>query len=450
MKNVIRKMTSSLRGRLTLWYFFSVGVFSLIVMGAMAFFIKFTLLDQIDHHVHIAVTEAKQITENYQGLEREDLIKNLVNGQGMTVVILSPDGAPILETNSPDTALATEHELQKIMLTQTLAESTPTHFTESDVRFAVMPAQVKAGKGVVAVGYSTKVIYAAFYNMILIVIAGLIFIVTPISLLGYKLLKNHLAPLEMISAQAESISSRNLSHRIHTKSSTEELISIENALNQMLTKLERVFDGEREFFSDAAHTLKTPLARLRAQVETSSLSTTKKDELFATIDEASNTIQDLLYLSKLGRIETEWKEVDLSKIVKNLTELATTLATTQNVLVKSDIISDVQIQGDKKLLERALGNIIQNAVLYNHNNGTVDINLSQHQDNIKLSVSDTGIGIYQDDMPKIFNRFFRGRNTNVKGSGLGLAISKAIIETMGGTIKLESKRNSGTTVTVIF
>lgn len=450
MKNVIRKMTSSLRGRLSLWYFFSVGVFSLIVMGAMAFFIKFTLLDQIDHHVHIAVTEAKQITENYQGLEREDLIKNLVNGQGMTVVILSPDGAPILETNSPDTAVATEHELQKIILTQTLAESTPIHFTESDVRFAVMPAQVKAGKGVVAVGYSTKVIYAAFYNMILIVVAGLLFIVTPISLLGYKLLKNHLAPLEMISAQAESISSRNLSHRIHTKSSTEELISIENALNQMLAKIERVFDGEREFFSDAAHTLKTPLARLRAQVETSGFGSAKKAELFATIDEASSTIQDLLYLSKLGRIETEQEDVDLSKIVKKLTELATTLATTRDIEVISDIISDIHIQGDRKLLERALANIIQNAVLYNRDNGTVKIHLSQHKDCIKLIVSNTGLGIHKEDMPKIFNRFFRGRNTQVKGSGLGLAISKAIIETMGGTIKLESKHNLGTIVAITF
>jgi len=450
MKKVIKKMTSSLRGRLSLWYFFSVGIFSLIVMGAMGFFIKFTLLDQIDHHVHIAVTEAKQITENYQGQEREDLIKNLVNGQGMTVVILSPDGAPILETNSPDTAIATEHELQKIMLTQTLADSTPTHFTERDVRFAVMPAQIKAGKGVVAVGYSTKVIYAAFYNMILIIIAGLIFIVTPLSFFGYKLLKKHLAPLEMISGQAESISSRNLSHRIHTKSSTEELLSIENALNQMLAKLERIFDGEREFFSDAAHTLKTPLARLRAQVETSSLGSTKKDELFATIDEASSTIQDLLYLSKLGRIDAEKEEVDLSKIVKKLTELATTLATTQNILVKSDIISDIHVQGDRKLLERALANIIQNAVLYNRNSGTVDIRLSQYKDHINLVISDTGLGIHTDDLSKIFNRFFRGRNTTVKGSGLGLAISKAIIEAMDGTIELESKYNTGTTVTVVF
>lgn len=450
MKNFIRKITKSLRGRLSLWYFFSVGMFSLIVMGAMAFFIKFTLLDQIDHHVHIAVNEAKQITENYQGAEREDLIKNLVNGQGMTVVILSPDGAPVLETNSPDTALATEHELQKIMLSQTLFESGPTHFTESDMRFAVMPAQVKAGKGVVAVGYSTKVIYSAFSRMILIVIAGLVFIVIPITLLGYKLLKKHLAPLEMISSQAKSISSRNLSHRIKTDSSTEELLSIENALNQMLAKLERIFDGEREFFSDAAHTLKTPLARLRAQIETSNLSTTKRDELFETIDEANNTIQDLLYLSKLGSKDSEMKDVNLSEIIKKLTELATTLGANQNIKVNSNIVSDIHLKGDKKLLERAFGNIIQNAVYYNQENGEVAINLSQYKKHIILSIKDSGLGIHQTDLPKIFNRFFRGRNSTLKGSGLGLAISKAIIEVSGGTIELDSKYGSGTTATVTF
>lgn len=433
-----------------MWYFFSVGLFSLIVMGAMAFFIKFTLLDQIDHHVHIAVNEAKQITENYQGTEREDLIKNLVNGQGMTVVILSPDGAPILETNSPDTALATEHELQKIMLSQTLNESAPTHFTESDTRFAAMPAQVKAGKGVVAVGYSTKVIYSAFSRMILIVIAGLIFVVMPITLQGYKLLKNHLSPLEMISAQAKAISSRNLSHRIQAKSSTEELLSIENALNDMLAKLERVFEGEREFFSDAAHTLKTPLARLRAQIETSSLASSKKEELFETIDEANSTIQDLLYLSKLGRKDTVEKDINLSEITKELTELATTLGANQNITVKSDIVSDIHFRGDKKLLERALGNIIQNAIYYNRENGEVNINLSQNKHHIVITIKDTGLGIHATDLPKIFNRFFRGRNSKLKGSGLGLAISKAIIESSGGTIKLDSNYGSGTNVQVVL
>ena len=170
-------MTNTLRGRLTLWYVISVGVIVLLILVSVGGLFWVTLQDQIDHHVHIAVSEAKQVVENYRGLERDSLIKNLVSARGMTVVVLSPDGLPILETNSPDIALVTEHQLQKLLTTSSLYDSNPTHFTENNIRFAAMPAQVSAGKGIVAVGYSTQVLYGTLYKLVAIILGVIFFLI---------------------------------------------------------------------------------------------------------------------------------------------------------------------------------------------------------------------------------------------------------------------------------
>lgn len=436
-------MRQTLKGRLTLWYFFSVGIIFLIFSVAISVLLWITLQNQIDHHVYIAVKEAHQIVKNYQASEREALIKNLVSGQGMTVVVLSPDGTPILETNSPDIALITEHQLQKIMLSQNLFDSEPTLFTESDIRFAAIPTPVRAGKGVVAVGYSTKILYAAFYRMLLILAAAVVLLVLPATYLGYKLLQKQLRPLEEIALYAKSISSPSPSRRIQLKHPTEELLTIQDSLNYMLDKI-------RGFFSDAAHALKTPLAVLRSKIETIKLAQPAKNELLRTIDQTNETVQDLLYLSKIGQADNQSTPINVSAIMAKLLELATVLTSHKQISVTSDIQPDVIVSANEKMLTRALSNLVQNAVNYTKNHGQVELKLTQPAEKIFIVIRDTGIGISKKDLPNIFRRFYRGQNTILPGSGLGLPIAKAVIESLGGSIAVHSRLRQGTTVTVTF
>lgn len=450
MTKLFFQITQTLRGRLALWYFASVGLIFLLVTMAVGYFLRFTLLNQIDHHLHIAVNEAKQITENYQSRERDGLIKNLVSGQGMTVVVLSPDGAPVLETNSPDTAVTTEHELQKIMLSRTLHESEPAHFTAGTTRFAAIPASVKAGKGIVAVGYSTSVIYAASYRLILILFSGLIFLAIPLTILGYRLLKKYLSPLESIARQAKAITPATLSRRLHTPHATRELMTIQSALNQMLSQLEQVFIREREFFSDAAHTLKTPLARLRAELESLSLPSAVRQELEGTINEASDTVEELLYLSKLHKSVPATTKLNLSELVRELSELAIALGAAKKLDITTKIEPSLHVVGNRKVLARALGNLVQNAVLYNRSHGKISLTLKQQDKQIILVIADTGAGISKTDLPRVFDRFYRGRGAQPVGSGLGLAIALAGIQSLGGTLTLSSTAGRGTKAVVSF
>ena len=452
MKNkIIQNITNTLRGRLSLWYLTSVGLIILLFLIAVGSLFWITLQDQIDHHVHIAVNDAKQMVENYRGEERDGLIKNLVSAKGMTVVVLSPDGAPILETNSPDIALVTEHQLQQILTVSSLDDASPTHFTENNIRFAAMPVQVSAGKGIVAVGYSTQVLYATLYKMVLVVFGVIFFVVLPITFLGYKLLKKQLKPLESIASQAKAVTdTSSLAKRIVIASPTYELMIIQEAFNSMLAKLENIFNSERQFFADAAHTLKTPLAVVRSQTENASLAQKVKDDMLKIIDGASDTIGDLLLLSRINGRSQKLEIVSLTDIMTDLSELANTLGEEKKLTILTAIQKNVTIKADKQLLQRALSNIVYNAVAYNKPHGSIKLSLERKNHLIKINVQDTGIGIAKPDLPQIFSRFYRGTNAQGKGSGLGLAISKAVVESLGGKISISSFVNKGTTVSVIF
>ena len=445
----IKIFSKTLRGRLSFWYLTTVGFIVLSFLLAVSILFWFTLQDQIDHHIHITVNEAHQIVQDYKGEERNTFIKNLVSAQGMTVIVLSPDGSAVLETNSPDIAITTEHQLQKLLLNTPLQETTPKHFTKSNIRFAALPVQVDAGKGVVAVGYSTKVLYSTFYKMLWIVLGVFIFLVLPITYIAHKLLRNQLRPLEKISSQAKQITSTlQLSKKIEIKDTTEELQNITKALNTMLEKLDGIFKSEHEFFSDAAHTLKTPLAILRSQIENTSIIQKRKEKILNTIDKANGTIQDLLLLSKIETVSQTATNFSLSALVNDLAELATTLGENNDLKVKSHIEKGIYFKGDRKLFQRALSNIVYNSVIYNSRNGEIDIALYKRRNKIIITVSDTGVGISKKEQSQIFNRFFRGSNIKRKGSGLGLAIAKSVIENAGGNLTLESSLNKGTTIII--
>lgn len=453
---MIKRLTNTIRGRLTLWYASSVVIILSIFIVVTGILFWFTLKNQVDHHTHIVVNEASLIIQQYTGNERDELLKSLVSAQGMTIILLSPDGTPLIETNSPDIALVTEHQLQGIMASVDLNHPDPVHFTQRDLRFAAKPIPILGAKGMLAVGYSTQVIQDAFISLAGIGLATLLLVVVPAGYVGYHYLSKLLQPLESIASQAQKISSSDhLTKRIEIGSSTQELTAIQSALNSMLSQLQQFFTNERQFFSDAAHTLKTPLAIIKSQVENLASNDAKKpvssklkQDIINTIDSTNDTIQDLLFLAKVESRSQTKEQVHLSNLLQNVVELATTLGDDKNIKVTANIPKGIKITAVKALLSRALSNITHNAVKYNRPGGTIHFMLKEASGIILIEISDTGKGIAKKDQTKLFTRFYRGSNENSEGSGLGLAIAKTVINDLGGEIKLNSSLNQGTTVTI--
>ena len=445
----------TLRGRLTSFYIVStLCAFALLAfLFSVVFFV--TLHNQIDHHIHVVINEAKQIVETYRGEERDRLLKNLVSTQGMTVVLLSPDGSPVLQTNSPDISIVTEHQMQKLMIAGERGNPQPVHFRVGDMTFASVTVRESPGEGVLGVGYSTAVIEKTFRSIVVLILGVMFATLVILAVIGSQLVKRALNPLEQIAQTVQHItSSRGLSLRVDETHLTKELETIVMSMNTMLGRLQRVFTKEHEFFSDAAHTLKTPLAVLRSHIERELPETsTRRQPLIETIDAMVRTINDLLLIS---RIETQGdmklQRVNTSNIMEELAELAETLGAEKRLNIQKNIQKNIVLLADPHMMRRALGNVVHNAVTHSKIGGTITLSTFRAQNNhrVDMRIEDTGVGIAKRDLPRVFNRFYRGTGVITKGSGLGLAMTKAIVEHMSGTVALWSKRGKGTRVTVSF
>ncbi len=447
---------TTIRSRLTFWFCFT--TLSVLIVFAMlvSVLIRSVLNTQIDHHVHIVLTEANQIVESYTGIERDRLLSQFVSTKGMTVLLLSADGAPIVQTNSSDLAPVSEHQAEQVLAMSDTAVTVPKHFTIQNTRFAALRVGNDPENGVLAVGYSLEVVNETFAILLGIIVGVTILFLVPCVVFSSLLIKRSLAPLESIAQTMEDISEKEeLTTRLSEHAQTKELRLIIDAFNRMLGKIQLIFQSEQEFFSDAAHTLKTPLAVLRSQVETlNKESDSTKRALLNTIDRAVETTQDLLFIARIESAQAQKNTtISLSLVCKELGELTSSLGEIKHLVVTTDIQQNLYVQADPSLLRRALSNIVHNAIMYSPKGGKVTLILHEDQ-TLKQAlfiVTNEGIGIAKKELKKILTRFYRGTSSKgIAGSGLGLAITKAILERLGGKITIHSIPHKETRVTVFI
>lgn len=432
----------TLRNRLTSWYIGSLLLLFIVLTAVFSIFSWLTLHEQIDHHLHIVSLEAANVVANSQGQTREQALQNLVGAQGMVVLLLAEDGQPLLANSSISSLSLSTGDINQLMNNQKMDLVHPDHFTLKQIRFAIVNLVDNQKPVILVVGFSLKIVEQTFASMLLVVTVSMLILSAILSWLASSRLKRELTPLENISQTISRVKTpQDLSLRIRSAAQTRELQNIIDGVNNLLNKLELVFTSEHDFFSQAAHTLKTPLAVLRAQTEILNGSETLKKEMIITIDQATEIIDDLLLLSRIETdIRSESNPIQLTKVVVNCAELAKTLGLTKNLNIESEIEDGIRVNGDAHLLRRAIGNVIHNAINYADEGGRVRIKLKREANNrCRLTIRNTGQHINKNELPRIFDRFYRGKNaTGRHGSGLGLAIAQAVIEKMNGQISLKS------------
>ena len=447
---------TTIRSSLTFW-FSATSVSMFIVFAVLVSVLVTSVLNsQIDHHIHTVLIEANQIVRSYTGTERDTLLSQFVSTKGMTVLLLSADGAPIIQTNSYDLAPVSEHQAEQVLAIGDTAITAPVHFTAQNMRFAAIRVNETLGDGVLAVGYSLEVVNKTLTTLLVIIGGITALFLVPSVIFSSFLIKRSLQPLEIVAQTMEAISEKEeLNTRLSEHARTEELRLISNAFNRMLEKIQSMFQSEQEFFSDAAHTLKTPLAVLRSQVETlNKESNSKKQALLDTIDRVVETTQDLLFITRIETAQAQKNTtISLSSMCKELSELAASLGEIKHLVVTTDIEQNLHIQADTLLLRRAFSNIVHNAITYSPVGGRVTLAL--HADftsrQIVFFVTNEGMGIAKKELKKIFTRFYRGESSKgTAGSGLGLAITKAVIERLGGKITIHSVPHKETRVTAFI
>jgi len=280
-------------------------------------------------------------------------------------------------------------------------------------------------------------------------------------LLGsWLLLGKSLAPISALTAAAERIDISNLKERLPLAGRGDELDRLTVVFNNMVTRLDESFTQIREFTLNASHELKTPLTVIRAETETAlrdSATPPAQREIFANqLDQVAHLtkiVDSLTLLSKAdtGQLTLALESVRLDELVRASFADAQLLAWPGGITVELKACDEATVRGDPHRLKQLLLNLTDNAIKYNQSHGRVEIEFVRGSRSVVLRITNTGPGIAPEQLPRVFDRFYRGdpaHGTSVEGSGLGLAIAQWIVKAHGGEIQIASIMNRETIVTV--
>jgi two-component system, OmpR family, heavy metal sensor histidine kinase CusS len=280
-------------------------------------------------------------------------------------------------------------------------------------------------------------------------------------LIGYQVALRGIRPVEEMATTARHISSTNLRERIRPEGYPFELASLAATFNEMLDRLEESFERISRFSADIAHDLRTPVNNIRGETEVALARARTveeyRDVLGSCLEEAvrlSELISDLLFLARaespLSHLRRE--PIDVRQLLNGVREYYEASAA-DNGIVLTTSIGDEPVIGemDRTLMQRAVGNLVSNAVAHTPAGGSVVLGAEAEAAGIRIEVADTGVGIPAEALPRVFDRFYRVDSSRSKasgGTGLGLAIVQSIMALHGGKAEITSRPGQGTRVTL--
>ena len=275
---------------------------------------------------------------------------------------------------------------------------------------------------------------------------------------GYLIARRALRPIDQITRAAESISEgRDLSRRLSLKPGRDEVGRLASAFDQMFERLEQAFEAEKQFTSDASHELRTPTAVILAQCSYMEKYGEDPEDYREGIgvirrqaERMSLLINQLLDMTRLdfGTRKLNTQDTDFSEFLSVLCEEQDT--NLRNIRMETQIEPGIHAQIDPALFARVIQNLLENARKYGREGGFIRVTLRREAESIRLDVEDNGIGIRQEDLSRIWQRFYQANPSRQSGSGLGLGLSmvRQIVQLHGGTAEAESVPDQGSCFTV--
>ncbi|MFP4662241.1 MAG: sensor histidine kinase [Halanaerobiales bacterium] len=275
---------------------------------------------------------------------------------------------------------------------------------------------------------------------------------------GYTITRKTLEPISSITETAREISGSDISKRLEISGPEDELTDMANTFNSMLDRLESAFQRQRQFVSDASHELRTPISVIQGyanlldrwgkedkEVRDEAIEAVKKEAV-----NMKSLVEGLLFLARSDDNRMEINKINfytdelLDEIIQE-TEMIV-----DRINVYSKRIDSAQLYADRELLKQMLRIFVDNSIKYTPSGGNIELNVIDNQDTIKFVIKDTGIGIPEEDIPHVFERFYRvdKSRSDKKGTGLGLSIARWIIKQHDGEVRVESSPGEGTKVTV--
>ncbi len=276
------------------------------------------------------------------------------------------------------------------------------------------------------------------------------------ALIGWFMAKRALARVTAVTRTARQIAEGALEQRVPVKTAGDEIDQMAVTFNRMLDRIQSLIAGIREMSDNIAHDLRSPITRIRGLAEITLTTKTGMEDYnlmaASTIEECDRlldmiTTMLLISRSEAGAAQLELKTIDVSDLVADACDLFKPAAEDKGVTLTHDLpATRVQLSGDMRLLQRMVANLLDNAVKYTHGGGSVTMTVRPDHPRkmVTIVLRDTGDGISPEDLPRIFDRFYRGdRSRSQVGAGLGLSLARAVARAHGGDITAHSQRGQG-------
>ncbi|MDX1762958.1 MAG: HAMP domain-containing sensor histidine kinase [bacterium] len=460
LKN-IRKVGQSLAFRLALWYAAIFTLSSLAAFLLVYLVIGAIIQERTDDDLREDMAELAEVlhTQGLEALRAE--IDQEVASDGTDAAfyrLLTPGGASILATDmsswagvEPDeqTLGKLNEETHGVLKTVTLAEH--------DYPARIIIGAIGAGQ-ILQIGQSLEENEEFMEIFRDIFAVTLLILMIAATLIGWFMAKRALAGVEAVTRTAMEISGGALDKRVPVNARGDEVDRLAAAFNRMVDRIHGLIKEMGEMTDNIAHDLRNPITRIRGTAETTLTSAASSEDYEAM---AANTIEECDRL--LGQINTmleiaeaeagvgkmSMATVDMTTILRDACELFEPLSEDKDVILDSRIADGHRVRGDYQRLQRMVANLLDNAIKYTQPAGRVALSLDGDENKVVISVADTGQGIGEEELPYIFNRFFRCDQSRAEpGNGLGLSLARAIAAAHGGSIAVSSVPGEGSTFTV--
>ncbi len=286
------------------------------------------------------------------------------------------------------------------------------------------------------------------------------FVVVFSAILGWFMSKKALSGVETITTTVKKITGSTLDERVFESGNMDELDYLAKTFNQMLDRIQSLVKSIQEMSDNIAHDLKSPITRIRGFAE---LALVHQDTLEEYRGMAANTIEEsdrlldmintMLVISRVdaGQGDLVMEPLDLSGMVKEACELYRPLAEERQIDFSWDVPGPVMVSGDRKMLQRAFSNLVDNAFKYTCKSGRIFVRVKTDESRACLTVEDTGIGIDPEDIEKIFMRFYRAdASRSEQGAGLGLSLARSIARAHRGDVTVTAVKGGGSLFSLIL
>ena len=455
----------SIRWRLTLWFagiFLVILIFSGIVLNAL---LQRYLYDNIDNTLQVYSAKVHgTLHANINGPLDYNVIHdslpsiNEFSSPGIYIQLIDRDGNLITKS---DNLVNQELPVSPLLIQKGLTGNTDIQTLpagdNANVRIMVSPLFTPSQTYILEVAQSLKPVDDALRQFRLALIGGAFLALLLTGLLGALLIRRTLRPVEGITRTAQNIEeSSNLDRRVGYQGPPDEIGRLANTFDHMIERLNKSFESQKHFIADASHELRTPLTVIQGNLDLLKRDMNEEDrkESLKAIESETRRMtkitSDLLLLAEVESGQSIKPEaVSLNEMIIEELHRARILAGKRRIM--ADRQEDLTVTGDVYKLNQVLGNLVDNAIKYTTEDGTITLSVFQDDNWARLEVADTGIGIAPEYLPHLFDRFYRvdkARSRNRGGTGLGLAIVKGIVEQHGGKVTVASEAGKGSTFTV--